>query len=314
MPSLKAPFALVAIMLFAGSWMACMPKTFKSLSTAEKNPAIQKLEGGATATDLEKESEPEENSTTAIEPTSVAGAFLMDPKKIKIQRTASTVDVKAETSAVMQLPSALPKDTDIELYAYDSASKNFEANNDVMILNLKKLGATRSLADGSFIMQASVTNTDWLFVKVADSSGATLRVSAKEPKPSIVWIDSDGNRPRSMDQASAYTLRGLISPTLSLLEAIDRLKTTKACVDCDLNGADLRGQNWNAYNLMGAKLMGAKFNNSSVTNSDLRNTDLRFVDFSVCFLALSDFTGAQTAGANFQGADTQSATGLVISP
>jgi uncharacterized protein YjbI with pentapeptide repeats len=291
-----------------------MPKTFKSLSTADKPSTIQKLEGGGTTIEPEKETEPEEYSTTAIEPTSVAGGFLIDPKKLKIQRTAATVEIKTDPAAVIQMPSALPKDTDIELYAYDSVGKSFEANNDVMILNLKKLGGTRSAADGSFTLQASVTDMDWLFVKVADSSGATLRVTPKEPKPSIVWIDSDGNRPRSMDQASAYTLRGLISPTMTLLEAIDRLKTTKACVDCDLNGADLRGQNWNAYNFMGAKLMGAKFNNSSITNSDLRNTDLRFVDFSVCYLALSDFTGAQTAGANFQGADTQNATGLVISP
>jgi uncharacterized protein YjbI with pentapeptide repeats len=168
--------------------------------------------------------------------------------------------------------------------------------------------------DGSFTLLANITSTDWLFVKVADSSGATLRVTPKEPKASLIWIDIDSNRPRSMDQATAYTLRGLISPAPGLLAAIDRLKTTKACVDCDLNGADLRGQNWNAYNFMGAKLMGAKFNNSSITNSDLRNTDLRYVDFSVCYLALSDFTGAQTAGAWFQGADTQNATGLVISP
>lgn len=314
MPSLKAPFARVAVVLLVSSWLGCMPKTFKSLSTTEKASSIQKLDGGVTTTETEKDNETDEYATTAIEPTSVAGGFLMDPKKLKIQRAAATVEIKADPAAVMQMPSALPKDTDIELYAYDSSSKNFEATNDVMILNLKKLGGTRSAVDGSFILQASVTDTDWLFVKVADSGGATLRVTPKDPRPSIVWIDSDGHRPRSMDQASAYTLRGLISPTMSLVEAMDRLKTTKACVDCDLNGADLRGQNWNAYNLMGAKLMGAKFNNSSVTNSDLRNTDLRFVDFSVCYLALSDFTGAQTAGANFQGADTQNAIGLVISP
>jgi uncharacterized protein YjbI with pentapeptide repeats len=271
------------------------------------------LDGGTASSEADDKSS-DEYSTTAIEPTSVAGGYLIDPKKLNIQRTASTVDIKADPAAVMQMPSALPKDADIELYAYDSLAKSFEVNNDIMILNLKKLAATRSAADGSFTFQAGITDSDWLFVKVADSNGGTLKVTAKEPKSSIVWIDSDGNRPRSLDQASAYTLRGLISPTASLLEAIDRLKTTKACVDCDLNGADLRGQNWNAYNLMGAKLMGAKFNNSSITNSDLRNTDLRAVDFAVCYLALSDFTGAQTAGANFQGADTQNATGLVISP
>jgi hypothetical protein len=291
-----------------------MPKTFKSLTPPENASAIQKLEAGTASTEAYKDNPTDEYSTTAIEPTSVAGGFLIDPKKLKIQRTAATVDIKSDSSAVMQMPSALPKDADIELYTYDSAAKNFEIQNEVMILNLKKIGATRSTADGSFALQASVTDSDWLFVKVADSNGATLKVTPKEPKSSIVWIDSDGNRPRSLDQASAYTLRGLISPTASLLEAIDRLKTTKACVDCDLNGADLRGQNWNAYNLMGAKLMGAKFNNSSITNSDLRNTDLRAVDFAVCYLALSDFTGAQTAGANFSGADTQNAIGLVISP
>lgn len=310
MPSLKAPFVFVAVMLLTATMMGCMPRTFKSLSTTEKASSIQKLD----ATEAEKDSEPDEYSTTAIEPTSIAGAFLIDPKKIKIQRTAATVEIKTDPAAVLQLPSALPKDTDIELYAYDSSSRSFEATLDVMILQLRKLGTVRSAADGSFTLQASVIDSDWLFVKVADSSGATLRVSPKELKASIVWIDSDGNRPRSMDQASTYTLRGLISPTVTLLEAIDRLKATKACVDCDLNGADLRNQNWNAYNFMGAKLMGAKFNNSAITNSDLRNTDLRFVDFSVCNLAFSDFSGAQTAGANFQGADAQNAIGLVINP
>jgi hypothetical protein len=314
MPSLKAPFTLVAVLIRTSLWMGCMPRTFKNLSPTDNPAPVQKLEAGTTSSEMDKADQAEEYSTTAIEPTSVAGGFLIDPRKLKVQRTASTVDIKSDSAAVTQMPSALPKDADIELYAYDSVTKNFEVQADFMILNLRKLGATRSAADGSFTLQAGVTDSDWLFVKVADSSGATLKVTPKESKPSVVWIDSDGNRPRSLDQASVYTLRGLISPTLTLLEAIDRLKTTKACVDCDLNGADLRGQNWNAYNFMGAKLMGAKFNNSSITNSDLRNTDLRAVDFAVCYLALSDFTGAQTAGANFQGADTQNAIGLVISP
>ncbi|HET9238301.1 MAG TPA: pentapeptide repeat-containing protein [Oligoflexus sp.] len=314
MPSLKAPFAFVLVMLLTGSMMGCMPKNFKDISTTDNASAIQKLDVADAGAEAEKSGESDESSTTAIEPTSIAGGFLMDPKKLFIQRSGGTVDIKSDSAAVVQMPSGLPKDADIELYAYDSATRNFEASGDYLILNLKKLAATRALPDGSFTVQASIASSDWLFIKVADSSGATLRVSPKEPKSSIVWIDSDGNRPRSLDQASAHTLRGLISPTATLLEAIDRLRTTKACVDCDLNGADLRGQNWNAYNFMGAKLMGAKFNNSSITNSDLRNTDLRAADFSFTFLAFSDFTGAVTTGANFEGADTQNAIGLVISP
>lgn len=314
MPSLKAPLAFVSLMLLTSSLFGCMPKSFSGLSTSEKAHAEQKLSSGTNAAESDKDAQVDEYSTTAIEPTAIAGAHLIDPKKLKIQRTSASADIRTDPAAVISMPSSQPKEADIELYTYDSVGKNFEISNDIMILNLKKVASTRAAPDGSFAIQASVTDAEWLFVKIADGDGASLKVSPKEPKNSIVWIDSDGNRPRVMDQASAYTLRGMISPTASLLEAIDRLKTTKACVDCDLNGADLRGQNWNAYNFMGAKLMGAKFNNSSITNSDLRNTDLRAVDFAVCYLALSDFTGAITTGANFQGADTQNATGLIISP
>jgi uncharacterized protein YjbI with pentapeptide repeats len=76
----------------------------------------------------------------------------------------------------------------------------------------------------------------------------------------------------------------------STADSVDvrRLRSTNACPDCNLSGADLSGANLQRANLRnadlrnanlsGADLRGANLRRANLSNADLRNADLRGAD------------------------------------
>ncbi len=294
----------------------CMPKGLQGKASMTKSELASQAqpenESALPENPSSEEGDGGESGKIANEPAAIAGSFLVDASKVKVSRTASTAEVSGDALAVLEMPGSRPKVLNVELYAYDSATRDIELQAGLLVLKLRKIASSQSAADGSFTLQSAISPSDWLFVNILSDPSNTLTIDPSKTQTTVVWIDNDGNRPRTLDQAAAHSLRGLISPSQSLIDSIALMRATSACVACDLNGADLRVNNINAYDLRGAQLIGAKFNGSSVTNSNLRYANLRGADFTNSFLAMTDFTGAQVTAANFKGSDTVSSIGLAL--
>jgi uncharacterized protein YjbI with pentapeptide repeats len=95
---------------------------------------------------------------------------------------------------------------------------------------------------------------------------------------------------------------------------IDRLKATKSCVDCNLNGADLAsadlsGANLSSSYLIGANLSGADLSGASLTHARLHNANLANANLTRANLTFwADLSGANLTGANLTGADLSAAS------
>jgi hypothetical protein len=75
-------------------------------------------------------------------------------------------------------------------------------------------------------------------------------------------------------------------------EHLKRLKKTKNCINCDLQGANLNGAN-----LENADLQGANIEGTNLQGADLRNANIKGAN-----LEGSKLDGANLLGANLQGA------------
>lgn len=95
---------------------------------------------------------------------------------------------------------------------------------------------------------------------------------------------------------------------------LDRLKATKSCVDCNLNGADLAsadlsGVNLSSSYLIGANLSGANLTGASLAHARLNNANLANANLTKANLTFwADLSGANLIGANLTGADLSAAS------
>lgn len=92
--------------------------------------------------------------------------------------------------------------------------------------------------------------------------------------------------------AAAVSAVGVMAARGADPEHVKKLRTTKVCVQCDLQDADLKG-------------LDAR--NGDVTKSDLRGADLYKAQ-----LRGADLTGALFAGANLSGADLRDTKGASL--
>jgi serine/threonine protein kinase len=79
---------------------------------------------------------------------------------------------------------------------------------------------------------------------------------------------------------------------------IERLKTTKECIRCDLRGVDLSGEYLNGVNLMEANLEGANLKRVKLKDANLKGANLSNTD-----LSNSDLSNAKLMGADLENAD-----------
>jgi uncharacterized protein YjbI with pentapeptide repeats len=101
----------------------------------------------------------------------------------------------------------------------------------------------------------------------------------------------------------------------TLSEQVQRLLETKACVRCNLSGADLatadledanlEGANLQGANLQGANLEGAYLVGANLSDANLTEANLGSVNFTFAILQNAVLDKADLKAANFQGADLQ---------
>jgi uncharacterized protein YjbI with pentapeptide repeats len=95
---------------------------------------------------------------------------------------------------------------------------------------------------------------------------------------------------------------------------LDRLKATKSCIDCNLNGADLasadlRGANLSSSYLIGANLSGADLSGATMAHVRLNSANLTHANLTRANLTFwADLSGANLTGANLTGADLSAAS------
>lgn len=95
---------------------------------------------------------------------------------------------------------------------------------------------------------------------------------------------------------------------------LDRLKATKSCIDCNLNGADLasadlRGANLSSSYMIGANLSGADLSGATMVHVRLNTANLANANLTRANLTFwADLSGTNLTGANLTGADLSPAS------
>jgi uncharacterized protein YjbI with pentapeptide repeats len=91
-------------------------------------------------------------------------------------------------------------------------------------------------------------------------------------------------------------------PSVEVLENIDTLVQTKACVNCNLAGAELNRLDLSGADLRGADLSNATFFLADLSQADLRGAILRGTQFGGADLADADLRQADLRGVKIAGA------------
>ena len=73
---------------------------------------------------------------------------------------------------------------------------------------------------------------------------------------------------------------------------LEKLKTTKACVQCDLRRANLSGADLSGYDLSGAQLFGADLQHANLKGANLKGANLYEAKLKDADLSGADLSGA----------------------
>jgi esterase/lipase superfamily enzyme/uncharacterized protein YjbI with pentapeptide repeats len=90
-------------------------------------------------------------------------------------------------------------------------------------------------------------------------------------------------------------------------QALEGLRSTRSCLDCDLSKADLSGVVHGAVDLRGANLQGAVLARADIPGARLANADLNGADLSDAVLEGASLIGASLEGANLEEATLREA-------
>lgn len=175
-------------------------------------------------------------------------------------------------------------------------------------------GRKREIAEIGFkLEQSSTPENQSNYIEIEDSKIEFRTVLA-------AWLST--HRAPKYEQWSQRWLETGPAP-LSQAEAIEQLKTTRACVACDLSNADLEGMDLEGVNLERAQLkganlsgsklrkaylMGANLQQATLSNADLRDARLAYSNLAEALLDEADLSGANLEHANLAAASLNKAS------
>jgi len=128
-------------------------------------------------------------------------------------------------------------------------------------------------------------NNKFLYAKKSLKGVKKQPIGTEEAKESL---RSTPEGRRWLEEAAAFRT----AQSLKRL-SLKRLRETKNCPKCDLQGAKLQG----------ADLFGADLRNANLRNAELQGADLREANLSGALLAVADLRGAKLEGAKLKGAN-----------
>jgi uncharacterized protein YjbI with pentapeptide repeats len=88
-------------------------------------------------------------------------------------------------------------------------------------------------------------------------------------------------------------------------ESLQKVLTTKNCIDCDLRGANLSNRNLRGIDLSNANLSGANLTSADLENANLKNANLETARLSSSNLKKVNLSGANLENANLTNANLE---------
>lgn len=187
----------------------------------------------------------------------------------------------------------------------------FDANLESAVLNdvnLKNANMDGVNLSNATIARANINGVDF---SNADFSNATLRGLAFEKAgfQGAVWAGAKlDDLTRESLQKGYETFAKDIPLEILFASAVERLKVTGDCEECDLSETDLRNVDLTKARLSKAILSGANFagttlENTDFSSADLSNANLTNVKFRGVRLQGANFSGANLSGSELKGAD-----------
>lgn len=238
--------------------------------------------------------------------------YLIDPAKVVVEVKDGTYTISGNVGAVLNGKGENTIAT-VTLIKISKAAPQFKKHNSDWQMEGTVLMSSPSAVDGSFHVLGAISSADLLFIKAAATESAVIHYVAINTDKANLWID--GTTARILDTAVAAQIVSQVAvESSSLARAVEQLKTTGKCRNCNLRGAELSNLSLPNCDLSFSDLTGAKVRSTNLDSCSFQNSNLSQVDFTQSILSNANLTQTDITGAIFVGAKVDGVVGQQISP